>query len=151
MKLFLIKTLSLLAMIFGSMAAYGGSDKADITKLLKTYEQALNDSNTSKILKLYSTDPIFMPQGSRALEGRASVEKGYVHVFENLDLNVKFDIYEIEIYGNTAWARTSSSGKTKLLKAGTTVKEGNNELFVFKKQKGQWKIHRYLFATTVAH
>jgi hypothetical protein len=26
------------------------------------------------------------------------------------------------------------------------VREGNNELFIFRKEQGNWKIHRYLFA-----
>jgi hypothetical protein len=28
------------------------------------------------------------------------------------------------------------------------VKEGNNELFIFRKEEGKWKIHRYLFASS---
>lgn len=28
------------------------------------------------------------------------------------------------------------------------VREGNNELFIFRKERGKWKIHRYLFAST---
>jgi len=27
-------------------------------------------------------------------------------------------------------------------------KEANNELFIFRKEQGKWKIHRYLFATS---
>jgi hypothetical protein len=38
--------------------------------------------------------------------------------------------------------------RTEILANKTTVKEGNNELFIFRKKHGNWKIHRYLFAST---
>jgi hypothetical protein len=44
--------------------------------------------------------------------------------------------------------RTSSAGRTKILAAGVEVAEGNNELFIFRRENGAWKIHRYLFSTT---
>ena len=69
-------------------------------------------------------------------------------MFETIKLNVEFTIHEVEVLGDTAWARTSSAGRTRILAAGIEVQEGNNELFVFKRENGDWKIHRYLFATT---
>jgi len=49
---------------------------------------------------------------------------------------------------NLAYGRTTSAGQTEVLAAHTTSKEANNELFIFRKEHGQWKIHRYLFATS---
>ena len=37
---------------------------------------------------------------------------------------------------------------TLILGAGIEVAEGNNELFIFKRENGDWKIHRYLFSTS---
>jgi hypothetical protein len=53
----------------------------------------------------------------------------------------------VEVLGESAWARTSSSGRTTVLASGQVVDEGNNELFVFRRESGDWRIHRYLFAT----
>jgi hypothetical protein len=47
-----------------------------------------------------------------------------------------------------AYVRTTSAGQTDIIAAHNTVKEANNELFIFRKEAGQWKIHRYLFATS---
>jgi ketosteroid isomerase-like protein len=63
-------------------------------------------------------------------------------------LNIAFEIHELEVLGDTAWARTSSAGRTRILSAGIEVAEGNNELFIFKREDGEWRIHRYLFSTT---
>lgn len=119
-----------------------------IEQIINRYEAHLNESDAQSIMRLYGKDPVFMPQHSPAQVGRAAVKKAYDSVFANIDLNIKFTTYEIEIYGNTAWARTSSAGKTTIVSSGMKITEGNNELFVFKKEDGEWKIHRYLFSTT---
>ena len=52
-----------------------------------------------------------------------------------------------EVLGDTAWVRTSSTGQTRVLATDTERQEGNNELFIFQREAGEWKIHRYLFST----
>ena len=118
-----------------------------IQALLRSYEAALNSNATETILGLYGSEPVFMPQHAPALIGRDAVRAGYEQVFATIKLDVRFDIHEIEEAGDWAWARTSSAGRTRILAAGVEVSEGNNELFVFRRKNGEWKIHRYLFAT----
>ena len=118
-----------------------------IHDLLKTYETALNANDLETILRLYGSEPVFMPQHAPALVGREAVRAGYQDVFDTLQLNIAFDIHEVDEAGDWAWARTSSAGRTRLLAAGVTVEEGNNELFVFRREHGAWRIHRYLFST----
>ncbi|MFJ2478810.1 YybH family protein [Pseudomonas sp. NPDC087598] len=118
-----------------------------IQSILKTYEAALNAADIDTILSLYGSDSVFMPQHAPALIGREAVRAGYEQVFKTLQLNVRFDLHEIEETGDWAWVRTSSSGRTRVLAAGIEVTEGNNELFVFRRENSEWKIHRYLFAT----
>jgi ketosteroid isomerase-like protein len=89
-----------------------------------------------------------MPQYSGALSGRDAVKAGYDHVFNTLKLNVIFTVHEVVEMGDLGYVRTTSAGKTEILAKKATVKEGNNELFIFRKEHGNWKIHRYLFAST---
>lgn len=119
----------------------------DIDNLIKRYETALNDNDIDAIMNLYGREPVFMPQHAPALMGRDAVRSGYEHVFATIKLNIRFSIHEVEESGDWAWARTSSAGATRILAAGIDVKEGNNELFVFRRESGDWKIHRYLFST----
>ncbi|MBK1865558.1 YybH family protein [Aestuariivirga sp. YIM B02566] len=119
-----------------------------IDAIFKTYEQALNANDLETILGLYGSEPVFMPQHAPALVGRAAVCAGYAQVFATIKLAIRFEIHEIEVAGDWAWARTSSSGRTRILAAGVDVEEGNNELFILRRESGVWKIHRYLFATT---
>jgi uncharacterized protein (TIGR02246 family) len=120
----------------------------DIVNVIKAYEKSLNASDTQAALALYGEDPIFMPQYSVALSGREAVKAGYEKVFSTLKLNVNFTIHEVVEMGDLAYVRTTSAGKTEILAKKTTVTEGNNELFIFRKEHGKWKIHRYLFAST---
>jgi uncharacterized protein (TIGR02246 family) len=118
-----------------------------IQTILRSYETALNSNAIDTILDLYGSEPVFMPQHAPALVGRAAVRAGYEQVFATIKLDVRFEIHEVEVAGDAAWARTSSAGHTKILAAGMEVTEGNNELFIFRRENGAWKIHRYLFAT----
>lgn len=118
-----------------------------VQSVLQHYETALNNNDIDTILGLYGRDPVFMPQHAPALIGRAAVRAGYEQVFASIKLAIRFDIHEVEENGDSAWARTSSAGRTRILAAGIEVEEGNNELFVFRRENGEWKIHRYLFST----
>lgn len=118
-----------------------------IQSLLRDYESALNTNDTDAILALYGAEPVFMPQGATALVGRAAVRAGYVQVFGTIKLNVKFTIHEVQESGDWAWARTSSAGRTRVLTTSADIDEGNNELFVLRREGGSWRIQRYLFAT----
>jgi ketosteroid isomerase-like protein len=116
----------------------------EITNLLKAYEKALNSSDTKAAMALYGSDPIFMAQNADAFIGREAVHASYQHIFQTIKLNVVFTIHEIVEMGDLAYGRTTSAGQTEVLAAHTTSKEANNELFIFRKKHGQWKIYRYL-------
>ena len=120
----------------------------DIVNVITAYEKSLNASDSRTALALYGEDPIFMPQYSVALSGRDAVKAGYETVFSTLKLNVNFTIHEVVEMGDLAYVRTTSAGKSEILAQKTTVKEGNNELFIFRREYGKWKIHRYLFASS---
>jgi len=130
-----------------STITQAGNNSSDIQGVISKYESALNASNTGDVLKLYGKNPTFMPQHAPAQVGREPVKQAYDNVFNTIKLDIKFSIHEVEVMGDTAWARTSSAGKTKILADNVVVNEGNNELFIFKKENGDWKIHQYLFST----
>ena len=119
-----------------------------VQSVLQSYEAALNSNDIDTILSLYGREPVFMPQHAPALVGRDAVRVGYEQVFATIKLDVSFTIHEVEEVGAWAWARTSSAGRTRILAVDAEVAEGNNELFVFRREDGAWKIHRYLFSTT---
>ncbi len=121
------------------------NEKQEIKNLLFTYRDALNASDVSKVLSLYTEDGIFMPSGAPTSIGKEQVKGAYESVFSNIKLSIEFYIDEITVNGKYAFARTTSKGSTLIRATGETVPEENRELFVLKKQSGSWKIHRYMF------
>ena len=152
MKNLLIQTVAAAAMILGSLpgAHAADSDKEKIHAVIKNYEQVLNASDVTGIVKLYTEDGVFMAQHNPSAVGIDAVKAAYEGAFKAIDLNVKFDIIEIKVVANDwAFARTHSAGTTTINATGDKVAEGNQELFVFQKtDDGNWKIARYCFSTT---
>ncbi len=101
------------------------------------------------VLKLYTENGVFMAQHNPSAVGIKQVQAAYTAVFQAIDLNVVFDIVEIDVIADDwAFARTNSSGTTTINATGDKVAEGNQELFVLQKIDGNWKIARYCFSTT---
>jgi len=121
------------------------SEKQEIKNLLFVYRDALNASDVSKVIPLYTEDGIFMPSGAPTSIGTEQVKGAYEFVFSNIQLSIEFYIDEIIVNGEYAFARTISKGTTLIRATEETVPEENRELFVLKKENGSWKIDRYMF------
>ncbi len=151
MKNQLIRTIAAAALLLGSLsgAHAADSDQENIHAVLKAYEQVLNDSDVAGVLRLYTEDGVFMAQHNPSAVGIQQVEAAYTGAFQAIDLNVEFDIVEVEVIADDwAFARTNSSGTTTINATGDKIPEGNQELFVLQKIDGDWKIARYAFSTT---
>lgn len=125
------------------------TEEKAIAVVLAKYQDALNQSSTDAVMKLYASDGVFMPQNSPSSVGAQVVRKAYDAVFDAITLDVKFDIAEIrQLAPDWAFARTNSAGRVKIHATGESTPEGNQELFLFQKIDGDWKIARYCFSTT---
>ena len=119
-----------------------------IENLLYAYRDALNASDTSNVLTLYTTDGLFMPTQAPSARGSEQLKSAYDFVFSNIQLDIAFHIDEIVITGNHVYAVTHSQGSTLIHATGETVAEENRELFVLAQENGAWKIARYMFNKT---
>ncbi len=118
----------------------------EITNLIWAYENALNSHDPKAVMALYGSDPIFIPQNTEAFIGREAVQARYQQGSQTIKVNVVFTIHEIVEMGDLAYGRTTSAGQQEVLATHKISREANNELFVFRREQGQWKIHRYMFA-----
>jgi uncharacterized protein (TIGR02246 family) len=139
-------------MLFASGSAVADpaeAEKTALTSVMSRYEAALNASDTEGALELYADDGVFMPPYSQSAIGKTAVRESYKHVFATITLHVKFTIREIVLM-STEWAfvRTNSAGTNKINATGAMSAEGNQELFIFRKISGVWKIERYSFSST---
>jgi uncharacterized protein (TIGR02246 family) len=120
-----------------------------VAAVLAKYQDALNQSDTLAVMKLYAPDGVFMPQNSPSSVGAEEVRRAYDAVFRTIKLTVKFNVAEVvEMAPNWVFARTNSAGTVKVLASDAGGPEANQELFLFQKIDGVWKIARYCFSTT---
>jgi len=120
-----------------------------VAEMLAKYQDGLNQSDTDAVMKLYASDGVFMPQNSPSSVGAEEVRRAYDAVFKAIKLTVKFNIAEIvEMAPHWVFARTNSAGTVKVHATGEVGPEANQELFLFQKIDGDWKIARYCFSTT---
>ena len=121
-----------------------------VADVLNAYNVALNSADTDAVMPLYTDDGVFMPPYSPSAIGLEAVRRAYDAVFAAIKLTVKFNVAEIvEMNSDWVFARTNSAGTTLNHATGKTSSEGNQELFIFRKdQDGKFKIARYSFSTT---
>jgi len=120
-----------------------------VAAVLAEYQDALNQSDTDAVMRLYASDGVFMPQHFPSSVGTDAVRKAYLAVFEAITLTVEFKVAEVlQIATDWAIARTNSAGTAKVNATGDGGPEANQELFVFQKINDAWKIARYCFSTT---
>ena len=125
------------------------SDEQAVANVLSKYQDALNHSDTEAAIQLYASDGVFMPQHSPSSVGKDAVRLAYEQVFDAITLRVAFAIAEIkQLAPDWVLARTNSSGTTTVHATGDGGAEANQELFLFQKIDGEWKIARYCFSTT---
>jgi ketosteroid isomerase-like protein len=117
---------------------------------LAIYENGLNESDVESVMKIYASDGVLMEQYSRASVGQVKIRKAYQAMFKLFSLNVVFKTDEIkQIAPDWIFARSHSVGTVKI---NATGKKGpaiaNQELWIFQKINGLWKIAQYCFTTT---
>jgi uncharacterized protein (TIGR02246 family) len=71
------------------------ADEQAVAAVLAKYQDALNQSDTDAVMKLYASDGVFMPQHFPSSVGAVAVRKAYDAVFNAITLTVKFNVAEI--------------------------------------------------------
>jgi uncharacterized protein (TIGR02246 family) len=121
------------------------TEKSAIEKLIFSYQDALNASDTSKVIELYTKNGVLMPNSAPTADGAGQIKGFYQYVFDNFSYMLQFSIIEIEVSGNYAFARSTSKGSFIIKAKGQTIPDENRELFVLEKVDGKWKIAVYMF------
>ena len=124
------------------------SDVEDITAVLHAYGAALKSRNVEDAVALYTADGVIMPPHFTASAGTQALRESYTRIFATIQLVIKFDIDEVVVMSpEWAFARTTAEGTKTMLATQESEAHSNQELFIVKKEDGQWKIARYAFST----
>ena len=123
-------------------------EKRKITSLLENFGRALNAGDTETLVRSYTPDGGLMAPNAPPAIGTQALYYAYFATFQAIDLEIAMRVEEVQLVApDWAYARTSSSGATRLLATNQVVPEANQELFVLHRLNGNWKIVRYSFST----
>jgi uncharacterized protein (TIGR02246 family) len=136
--------------VAGSAQAQSASaaDAAALASVVQRYAQALRSNDVEALVALYADDGVFMPESAPVAAGRAALRTAYRTIFGTLKLDLEFRVLESQASGDMAWVRSQSQGKVKTLATGVEVQASYNELCVFGRSSGTWKLRCFLYATT---
>jgi len=138
-------------LVAAGVAAVAGSARADTVsdfqKIMDKYAAALKAGDVEALVGLYSPKGVFMREEMKAVVGQDALRAAYKEVFTTLKVDLEFTVREAEEAGDMAWVRSVSKGTVKILKTAVEAKQGYNQLVVFRKEGGAWKIRAYLYGS----
>ena len=135
--------------VIGSASAQtsGVGDRAQLVAVMERYAAELDSNNVDALVALYTADGVFMRENLPAVAGREALRAAYRQVFMTLKVKLGFAIQEAEVAGDMAWLRALSKGRVRTLATGAEADESFNDLIVFRREGGTWKIRCYLYAS----
>jgi len=135
--------------IAGAARAQSASadDAAALASVVQRYAEGLRSNDVEALVSLYTPDGAFMPEGAPAAVGPAAQRAAYRTIFGMLKVDLEFRVLESQASGDMAWVRSQSQGKVKTLATGAEVQGSYNELSVFRRDGGAWKIRCFLYAS----
>ena len=126
------------------------NEKQAIADVLQRYGDAANRSDADAVAALYTETGVLMAQNSPPQIGKAAIHAAYAGMAGAIKLGITFKVDEIQVLTpDWAFLRSTSNGTIRILAAGVDIPEANQELFLFQKVQGAWKIARYSFSTTL--
>lgn len=119
-------------------------DEKEIRQLLKSYRDALAESDPEKVTENYTADGVVMGPGSPTAVGE-ELSDTYAGIFSNVGLDLDFTVANMIIGEKYAVVQSTSDGTATVVATGDQTPEQNRELFIMEKEDGTWKIARYMY------
>lgn len=144
--LLLIALLCVLSGSAGQVAAQETDVRADIGAVNARFCTALKRGDAAGVAAFYSKNAQLFPTHSDILSGRQTIEKFWRDSIKAGIRGGTFTTLEVEVYGNTAW----ETGEYSMTGDGGRVFDRGKYLVIWKKEQGEWKLHRDIWNTNLA-
>jgi uncharacterized protein (TIGR02246 family) len=120
-------------------------DTTAIRGLVAKYVEVIARSTADELVPLFTQDGVIMAPDAPTMEGAEQLTAFFNHAFTAVKIDPKIHIDEVVVSGDYAFARCHSDVDVTLLETNASHPEANRELFVFRKEGGEWLIARYMF------
>ncbi|MDN3675792.1 SgcJ/EcaC family oxidoreductase [Flavobacterium paronense] len=114
------------------------AEKTAVEAGYREFEKAFNAKDSVTLANCYATDAKFMPQSSKAVEGRPAIQKEFTQWFKGDTPQIAIKL--VELWGNET-NLTAENSWTMTGKDGKVVDEGKS-IELYKKEEGKWKLLR---------
>lgn len=104
-----------------------------------------NRGDAAGVAALYSEDVWILPTNSDIVKGRSGVQAVWQSVLDMGITTAQLEIVELEDHGDTA----IEISKYTLGGEGGQVLDQGKYIVIWKRQEGQWKLHREIFNTSM--
>lgn len=129
-----------------SAAVAQNANSASVQLLLDGYGSALNSLVAAKVAPFFTVGGEVAAPGLPTADGRTEIESLYKGIFKAISLALVFTPANITIVSEDyAFATSTSSGPVTVLSTKQTTANKYRELWILKKENGEWKINNYYF------
>jgi len=116
-----------------------------ITAANKTFMAAFKRADAAGMAALYTENGQLLPPGSDFVEGRPAIQAVWQGLMDMGIKAVNLETIEVEGHANTA----IEVGKYTIAGEGGKVIDNGKYVVIWKRQRGQWRLHRDIWNTSV--
>jgi uncharacterized protein (TIGR02246 family) len=126
-------------------APAGPDDAAAVRTVIDGYGGALRSGDVAAIAELFTAGAAIMADGFPAAVGQAQITDIYTSALASVGMDYSYEFDQVEVAGDTAVARTRSTGTTTVRASGETSPARYRELFVLRREGAGWRISAYMY------
>jgi uncharacterized protein (TIGR02246 family) len=121
------------------------ADQTTLKTIVDDYADKISRSDAEALASLFTRDGVVMAPDVPTMDGVDQLKAFFTQAFTTIKLDAVIHIDEVNVDGDHAFVRCHSDVQMTLLATSASHLEHNRELFVFRKDSGEWKIARYMF------
>ena len=126
--------------------AIAATIKKDIAAGVENFMTTFKRKDAAGMAELYTEDGQLMPPNSDFVTGKLGIQAVWQSVMDMGIKEAKLEIVELEDLGDTA----VEVGKYKMFVEGGQAADSGKYIVIWKKEAGQWKLHRDIWNSSVA-
>ena len=116
-------------------------ERTKISEIAASWADAVKYQNEEQLSNVLSQDSVLFHPGS-VVRGKKAVMGFYKQIFESIEIDVRVEIIETEVFGDNANVWCKVKGIFNPRNGGKPIPVSNNNLWFVIKENGNWKINR---------
>lgn len=136
-KFWLIVTV---ALFFGCQSrSYYTKEMRTVALWTNHYMESIRKADIERLLSLYTDDVVFLPPNQPQFSGKENLRKWFLNYFNYYQPAEQFHISSLNTKGDNAYLVCTYQVSLKVNQSGEQLVDQGKSIFLFKRQKGNWK------------